>query len=169
MIPLLEQLLEKENIFKPFTFEEWADRMVSSGVWTKNIDGTYSAKGDVNLFRKGLTKLPIQFKEVGSDFYCSYNKLTTLKGAPQKVGGNFYCNYNQLTSLKGAPQEVGGSFDCDDNQLTSLEGAPQKVGGGFDCSYNQLTTLKGIGIVKGAIYCLGNPVPEKELLRTIGK
>jgi len=127
MISLLEQLLEKEDIFKPFTFEEWVGRMISSGVWTKNIDGTYSAEGDVNLSNKGLTKLPIRFKEVGGHFY------------------------------------------CDHNQLTTLEGAPQKVGGFFDCSYNKLITLKGIGIVKGIIYCSNNPVPEKELLKTIGR
>ena len=106
MISLLEQLLEKEDIFKPFTFEEWVDRMISSGLWTKNSDGTYSAKGDVKLSGKNLTKLPIKFK---------------------KVGGYFYC------------------------------------------SHNQLVTLKGIGIVKGTIYCSDNPVPEKELLKTIGR
>jgi hypothetical protein len=89
MIPLLEQLLEKEDIFKPFTFEEWVDRMVSAGLWTKNIDGTYSAGGDVNLSHKGLTKLPIRFKEAGGGFDCGYNQLTTLEGSPQKVGGVF--------------------------------------------------------------------------------
>jgi len=63
MISLLEQLLEKEDIFKPFTFEEWVGRMISAGIWTKNIDSTYSAEGDVHLSNKGLTKLPIKFKE----------------------------------------------------------------------------------------------------------
>ena len=148
MIPLLEQLLEKEDIFKPFTFEEWVDRMVSSGAWTKNPDGTYSAEGDVNLSNRGLTKLPIKFKEVGGGFYCEDNQLTSLEGAPQKVGGYFYCSYNQLTTLEGAPQEVGGDFGC---------------------RYNKLTTLKGIGIVKGRVYCSDNPVSEKELLKTIGR
>jgi hypothetical protein len=148
MIPLLEQLLEKEDIFKPLTLEEWADRMVSAGLWTKNPDGTYSAEGDVDLSHKGLTKLSIGFKEVGEGFYCSFNQLTSLEGAPEKVGGDFYCSHNQLTTLEGAPQKVGGSFWCNSNQLTSLE---------------------GIGIVKGDIFCSDNPVPEKELLKTIGK
>jgi hypothetical protein len=190
MIPLLEQLLEKEDIFKPFTFEEWADRMVSAGIWTRNSDNTYSAEGDVNLSDRKLTKLPIKFKEVGGFFDCRYNQLTSLEGSPEKVGedfwcGNnqltslegspkevgrgFYCSFNRLTSLEGAPQEVGGDFWCDHNQLTTLEGAPQKVGGSFYCSFNKLTTLKGIGIVRGNIFCSNNPVPEEELLKTIGR
>ena len=169
MIQLLEQLLEKEDIFKPLTFEEWVDRMISSGIWTKNPDGTYSAKGDVKLSDKNLTKLPIKFKKVGGYFYCSHNQLTTLEGAPQEVGGSFWCNSNQLTTLKGAPKEVSKDFVCSHNQLTTLEGAPQKVGRDFWCEDNKLITLKGIGIVKGTIYCSDNPVPEKELLKTIGK
>jgi hypothetical protein len=188
---LLEKLIrEQEDIFKPLTFEEWVDRMISAGIWTKNIDSTYSAEGDVDLSDKNLTKIPIKFKEVGKGFYCEDNQLTTLEGAPQKVGGDFYCHNNQLvtlegapkevggdffcsgnqlTTLKGAPQKVGKDFDCEYNQLTILEGAPQKVGRDFYCDYNQLTTLEGIGIVKGAIHCSDNPVPEKELLRTIGR
>jgi hypothetical protein len=169
MISLLEQLLEKEDIFKPFTFEEWVGRMVSAGIWTKNIDGTYSAEGDVDLSDRKLTKLPIRFKEVGGDFECSFNQLTSLEGAPEKVGGGFYCEDNQLTSLEGAPQKVGGYFYCSYNQLTTLEGAPQEVGGDFGCRYNKLTTPKGIGIVKGRVYCSDNPVSEKELLKTIGR
>ena len=53
-----------------------------------------------------------------------------------EVGGSFYCSYNQLTSLQGAPQRVGGDFDCYDNQLTSLQGAPKEVGGSFNCGEN---------------------------------
>ena len=83
-------------------------------------------------------------QEVGGDFRCSYNQLTSLQGASQKVGGVFQCSNNQLTSLQGAPQEVGGDFWCHENQLTSLEGAPQEVGGDFRCENNQLTSLQGI-------------------------
>ena len=60
------------------------------------------------------------------DFYCSYNKLTSLAGAPKSVGGYFYCNSNQLTSLAGAPKHVGGEFDCSYNKLNSLAGAPKQ-------------------------------------------
>lgn len=34
--------------------------------------------------------------EVGRDFDCSFNKLTSFKGAPKKVGRNFYCKGNRV-------------------------------------------------------------------------
>ena len=70
-----------------------------------------------------------------------------------KVTGDFNCSYNNLTSLKGAPQTVGGDFKCSDNQLTSLRGAPQKVGGDFYCYNNpNLHSLDGMGQITGKIY-----------------
>ena len=77
------------------------------------------------------------------DIDCSNNKLTTLKGSPQKIDGNFKCNNNKLTTLKGSPKKIGRDFDCSNNQLTTLEGSPQEIGRDFDCSFNNLTTLKG--------------------------
>jgi len=158
---------------------------------TKNPDGTYSTDGDVDLGDLKLKNLPVVFKYVGGSFHCYNNQLTTLKGAPQKIGGDFDCSENNLTSLEGAPQKVGGyfrcdsnqlttlkgvpqevgeSFSCDNNQLTSLKGAPQKVGGSFHCYNNKLTTLKGAPQkIGGDFYCSGNPVPEEQLLATIGR
>lgn len=77
------------------------------------------------------------------DIDCSNNKLTTLKGSPQKIDGNFKCNNNKLTTLKGSPKKIGRDFDCSNNQLTTLEYSPQEIGRDFDCSFNNLTTLKG--------------------------
>ena len=100
-------------------------------------------KENVNCSYNKLTSLKGAPQEIGGRCDCSGNKLTTLEGAPQKVGGDFRCVGNELTSLKGAPQEIGGDFICVGNELTSLRGAPQKVGGRFDCSNNELTTLEG--------------------------
>ena len=75
-------------------------------------------------------------KEVGGNFICNNNQLTSLVGVPKEVGGNFICSNNQLTSLTGAPKEVGGDFICNNNQLTSLTGAPKEVGGDFICNNN---------------------------------
>jgi len=124
--------------------------------YTWNEDGSLSVKGDVNLHRENLKKLPYKFKEVGGDFTCFFNDLTSLKGAPIKVGGFFDCSYNKLTSLKGAPQSVGEHFYCYNNTLTSLKGAPIKVGGQFNCSHNKLTSLKGAPCVS-RIICSHNP------------
>ena len=107
------------------------------------IGETVKVTGDVDLNFLGLTKIPINFTEVGGGFYCDNNNLASLKGAPKEVGDNFYCSGNKLTSLEGGPEKVGGYFSCSDNQLTDLEGAPEKVGGSFACSKNQLTSFKG--------------------------
>ena len=104
-----------DSLFKPISQEEVLQRRLSNCI--KNSDGTYSSDGDVNLSNLGLTKLPVKFKYVKGNFYCSHNKLTSLEGAPQEVGGGFVCSYNQLTSLEGAPQKVGGYFVCSGNPV----------------------------------------------------
>ena len=111
--------------------------------YTINDDGTVDVLGNVNLGNKGLTKLPIKFRNVTGDFYCSYIQLKSLEDAPEKVGGDFSCSYNQLITLEGGPQRVGGDFNCDDNQLITLEGSPQVVGRDFYCDNNKLITLEG--------------------------
>jgi len=104
------------------------------------VNGIY--KGDIRIKSKYI--LPnLSDIVVSGDFYCPYNKLTSLEGAPKEVGGDFNCSSNKLTSLEGAPKEVGGDFYCDNNNLTSLEGAPKEVGGDFYCSSNKLTSLEG--------------------------
>ena len=111
--------------------------------YNEYIGKTVKVTGDVNLRDLGLTKIAINFTEVGGFFICSNNQLTSLEGAPKKVGGNFYCSRNQLTSLVGAPEKVGGCFWCYSNKLTSLEGSPEKVGGSFWCYNNKLKSTKG--------------------------
>jgi hypothetical protein len=111
--------------------------------YTINYDLSIDVDDVVDLYAKGLTKLPLKFNKVNGDFYCSHNQLTSLEGAPNKVNGDFYCSFNQLRSLEVAPKEVNGHFYCYNNQLTSLEGAPKEVNGDFNCSNNQLTSLKG--------------------------
>jgi hypothetical protein len=72
--------------------------------YTINPDGSIDVDGDVGLNNERLTKLPLKFRNVGGDFYCSYNNLPSLEGCPQTVGGDFYCRNNQLTSLEGLPE-----------------------------------------------------------------
>ena len=149
-LKLFENFEDIDSICQKFGIENY----------TINSDGSIDVGGDVDLIDKGLTKLPLKFRNVSGDFICHSNELTSLEGAPQSVGGGFYCYYNELTSLEGAPQSVGDDFDCSSNKLTSLEGAPQSVGGDyFDCSNNQLTTLEGSPqSVTGYFNCDHNPV-----------
>ena len=141
--------------------------------YKKYIGRKVNARGYVNLSGLDLRKIPITFGRVGGDFYCGYNKFTSLTGAPEKVGGNFYCVSNRLTSLEGAPEKVGGSFNCSGNQLTSLEGAPREVGGNFYCDNNKLTSLEGAPEKVGeSFYCWGNPeeftVADVKAVSTVG-
>ena len=148
--------------------------------YTINPDGTVDVDDLVDLFSRGLTKLPLKFgrvtgnfncnhnqlttlegcpKEVGDSFYCNDNLLTTLEGSPKKVGEHFICNKNKLTTLKGCTEEVGGGFSCLLNELISLEGGPKKVGSFFDCSSNKLTSLEGYPKeLDGYFECWRNPI-----------
>jgi hypothetical protein len=166
---LYEEIITKDHpIFKPASkeeikrrketkFQRWLEDGIESGNITKNPDGTYDVKGNVNMLKMGLTKIPIKFNKVDGNFWCYSNKnLTSLEGAPKEVNGEFNCGHNYLTSLKGVPKEVGGLFYCSSNKLTSLEGAPKKVNGDFYCSENNLTSLKGAPEkVNGDFYCNG--------------
>jgi len=84
-----------------------------------------------------------------------------LEGCPINVGGDFDCSGNQLTSLEYCPKNVGGNFNCYDNQLTSLDGCPQAIKGDFDCDNNQITDFKGISeFFEGSFSCYDNPIFE---------
>ena len=139
--------------------KNWLDKC-TSGEWMLNPStGLVDVDGDFKCSRSELKNLlGVRFDRVSGNFYCSYNQLTSLKGAPQEVGGSFFCYRNQLISLEGAPQEVGGNFSCMHNKLTSLEGAPQKVEGNFSCYDNRLTSLKGIPFFRGTIDLKTNPI-----------
>ena len=132
----LESFNTKEEI------EAWLDLMGIKN-YTINEDLTVDVKGNVQLSRKGLTSIPVQFGTIAGDFKCPYNKITSLQGSPKEVKGDFYCAFNKLANLDGCPKEVKGNFFCNDNKLTSLEGSPKEVGGGFDCVGNDLTSLQG--------------------------
>ncbi len=121
-------------------------RICQDGKWYDiyHLPENFVIKGGLDLSRMSLGALPdLSHVVVEGSFNCSFNKLTSLSGAPQKVEGSFNCSFNKLKSLSGAPQKVGENFDCSDNELTSLSGAPQKVEGSFNCSYNRLTSLSG--------------------------
>jgi hypothetical protein len=129
--------------------------------YTINEDSTIDVDGNVNLYRKGLTKLPLKFGKVSGDFSCYNNQLISLEGSPLSVGGNFSCGYNQLKSLSGAPLSVGGDFSCYSNELKSLDGISGRISGGIYCYSNQLRDVKGVkdGWL-GEFSVYGNPVHE---------
>jgi len=88
--------------------------------YTINVDGSIDVDGNVHLYQRGLTKLPLKFNNVSGNFYCYYNKLTTLEGGPQSVGGHFDCNRNKILTFEGAPNHVGSYFYCNDNPIENI-------------------------------------------------
>jgi len=130
------------KLFESFNEIDSICRKFSITNWTLNEDGTVDVNGDVDITKKELVRLPIKFRKVSGDFYCKWNKLTTLEGGPMEVGGNFYCSGNNLVNLEGSPIYVGGVFDCSANKLSTLKGAPIEVGGAFVCFDNELNSLE---------------------------
>jgi hypothetical protein len=125
--------------------------------------GILDVRGSVCLRDRQLTELPFKFGEILGDFYCSFNKLTSLKGCPIKVNGDFRCSFNQLTSLEFGPKDVMGEYSCSNNNLNSLKGSPKKISKCYDCSSNQLTSLKyGPSEIGGDFDCRRNKLTNLE-------
>ena len=118
--------------------------------YTINEDGSISVSENVYLNSMGVlvnkridadkkeAKLPIKFKRVDGQFYCSNNALIDLEGCPSYISGEFYCQSNQLTSLKGGPSYVGRGLYCSNNKISSFEGFPKFIGGDFECIANPI-------------------------------
>ena len=103
--------------------------------YTINEDKSIDVDGSVHLVGEGLHKLPLKFRNVRGYFDCSFNNLTTLKGAPETVGDNFNCSNNKLKTLEGSLRRVSGYFDCSWNKnLMSLEGISPTIHGNLYCN-----------------------------------
>ena len=92
----------------------------------------------VNLYDKGLTKLPLKFNKVDGYFDCGRNQLTSFEGSPVEVNGSFYCYQNKLTSFEYAPKIIRGSFDCSWNNIKTFEYFPSFVKRYFWCDDNPI-------------------------------
>ena len=152
MIKLKDILLESTapNIFIPRRTEDRLERLIK--LYIRN-----GSKGNLILRQMKLTKLPEILRDVnvGGDFVCSRNKLTSLINSPKSVGHSFYCYGNNLTTLEGASEFVGYDFDCSSNiELTSLSGAPKFVGRNFYSLRNSFTEeqIRAVCDVKGEVY-----------------
>ena len=119
--------------------KNWLDKC-TKGTWQFNPQtGLVDVEGDFDCSEQGLDSFKrVRFGHVSGLFYCYYNNLTSLEGAPQSVGGDFVCYRNELTSLEGAPQSVGEDFWCYSNKLTSLKGFPIEIKGKINLSMNSI-------------------------------
>jgi hypothetical protein len=94
-----------------------------NGYTIKN--GLIYTSGSVFL-KKIVNELPYSFDEVGEDFYCDDNALTTLVGSPRKVFDYFNCSSNKLINLVGGPISAK-SYNCIDNPLKSFDSKPKII------------------------------------------
>jgi hypothetical protein len=127
--------------------------------YTINSDNSVDVDGDVNLWGKKLESIPLNFNIVNGYFECDDNNLTSLKGCPVRVGNEFYCNYNRLTSLQYSPQYMeNGNFGCGWNKIESLQYCTKLIRGDFYCYNNELTSLEYHPTVYGRFYCSNNQI-----------
>jgi len=93
MIKLKDILMKNEapHPFIPHKIEGRLDKLIQA--YRNN-----GSKGDLNLNGMNLTKFPdvLKYVEVGGDFWCNYNQLTSLVGVPISVGRDFRCDYNDV-------------------------------------------------------------------------
>jgi hypothetical protein len=100
-----------QSPFKAPTVEELLVRKLEKMGLKQNIDGTYSANGDVKLESDTVKggKLNFKIKKVNGNFSCYNLSLISLVGCPDFVGGDFRCANNKLTDLVGCPSVIKGS------------------------------------------------------------
>ena len=124
MIKLKQLLLENTapDIFIPRRMEDRIERMIKD--YIRN-----GSKGNLELSNMNLIELPAILKNVtvGRNFFCSYNKLTSLINSPSIVVGSFWCGHNKLTSLEGAPKTVYKDFSCGFNKKQFTEAQVRAV------------------------------------------
>jgi hypothetical protein len=85
------------------TEQEIHDLCVKYGIsnYSINLDGSIDVNGNVNLYNRGLSKIPLKFNRVDGYFDVNNNKLTSLENSPLELGKFFYCYKNPLESLDG--------------------------------------------------------------------
>lgn len=96
-----------------------------------NTDMSIDVRGNVNLIKSKLSKIPLLFNHVHGNFDCSVNQLTSLYGSPKVVYGSFNCYYNDLTTLEYIPAFISDDFICLDNNLKNIDYVPDHIGGDF--------------------------------------
>ena len=67
--------------------KEWILSFEAREDVTKNPDGSYDVKGDIDVSEISGTKLPFKLNKVGGNFGC-HGCLQTLEGFPSEVGRN---------------------------------------------------------------------------------
>ncbi len=151
--------LRKYKIFESNTEIDEICKKYKIVNYTINGNNSVDVDGDVKLWDKKLTSIPLNFNIVNGYFNCGDNHLTSLKGCPVRVGSWFSCSYNILTSLQYSPQFMeNGYFYCNWNEIESLQYCTESIRGNFYCYYNKLTSLQYHPTVYGEFHCWNNQI-----------
>jgi hypothetical protein len=107
-----------DSIFNPYSNQPNFYKIIQKWLYyyeipncTINDDLTVDVDGDVNLYNKSLTAIPIKFGIVKGNFDCGYNQLTSTEFFPNEVYGNVFCYNNNLKNLNDFPKIVTGWID----------------------------------------------------------
>ena len=135
--------------------EKWLEKM---GVWqyTINNDKSVSSNGDVDLWDRDTTYIPVKFATVNGYFATGANvPLYSLKGCPDLVSGEFTCAFTQnLTSLDYVPSHIGGEFSCQDNKIIDFHNIHKRINyiGNLLVCDSKVENILGIFFIKGLNY-----------------
>ncbi len=149
------------NVRKPVS--EWTEEEKVNflnwyfpNMWTLNSDGEIDIDGNVNLYKLGLSELPVKFGTVTGFFNVSFNNLTSLENMPYSVGDYFDVQVNKITSLENFPSFVDNDIFIGWNNLKNLNGLPKTINGTLDCSANMLKGLEGFPkYIRDSVSCKG--------------
>lgn len=148
IIKLLSQEIIENDIDINSSFEGIPLELIK----VKEINGDVSLDLSINNIPEWLKDVKIY-----GDFYCSYEKLSSLKNCPQYIESIFNCAFNDLKTLEHGPKYVGRTYNCSHNQLNSIKGCPENINVLFDCSFNNLLNLEGgLKNVNGNLSCYNN-------------
>lgn len=110
-----------------------------------NNDLTVNVFKSVDLSRKGMDVLPINFGKIRGDFDISKNALKTLEGFPELIEGRLDASFNQIVDFKKSKlKKINGCCNLSHNKIQSLENFPKNVGESIYLQVNGLKDLKGL-------------------------
>jgi GNAT superfamily N-acetyltransferase len=110
--------LSSLGLGKIIMIEEWLNKYLDCE-YKINPDLTIDVHGVIMMDNMNIGEFPeyIQFNKADDTFSLTNTKLHTLRGCPREVGSNFYCDVNNLTSLEFAPEKINGNLYMSRNNV----------------------------------------------------
>jgi len=110
--------LSSLGLGKIIIIEEWLNKYLDCE-YKINPDLTIDVYGVIMMDNMNIGEFPeyIQFNKADDTFSLTNTKLHTLRGCPREVGTNFYCDSNNLTSLEYAPEKIHGNLYMSRNNI----------------------------------------------------